>query len=369
MSTCTKASGWNRAGLGALLLLLPLFLGACDDNPTDPDGNGTAGADTLALVAEIPVGSEPLGIAVAGDYWVVANHMTVAGESNTLMVIDPATLAVIDTADFTGNPEDIVWVPGSGEVWVSDDASRRVRIYSVPDLNYIDTATMQGEGDPDWYGYPAGLIYDSDNGGTIWGIEEFSGYLTGFSPLTAAITDTFRYRPFRGYGTGFSFPTGISLAVDTTRDLLFIGNIDDRRLEVVSTATMTKVDSLVWDPGYYVNFVFADPVNGHIMVNERTSSFGEGIMRVYDMDDLSLYREVSIPDWPDYGGIAWVTEGAQVVLATGNTLTEFSTPDYTKLTQTTLPANPVRVAYDATREYYLVTFRYEDMVRVYQVPE
>ena len=96
---------------------------------------------------------------------------------------------------------------------------------------------------------------------------------------------------------------------------------------------------------------------------------GEGELHVYDADDLSLIEEVAIPDWPDYGGLAWVTEGSRLVVATGSTLVEFSTPDYVKLTQTALPSNPARVAYDAVRGYYVVTFMNTDMVRVYQVPE
>jgi len=367
----TTSSRRTLAGLAAILLLLPLFLGACDDNPSEPDnGNGNGTPGTLELVAEIAVGSDPLGIAVAGDYYVVGNHMTVAGESNTLMTIDAATLAVIDSVEFSGNPEDIVCPPSSSQVWVTDDASRYVRAYSVPDLDLVDTVTLQGEGDPGWYGYPAGLVYDSDSGGRLWGIEEFGGYVTAFSPASGAVLDTVRFRPFRGYGSSFSYATGPCVAVDPTRDRLFAANIDDYRLEVISTATMTKVDSIDWSgSAYRVNLVFADPVNGHILVNERISAFGEGELHVYDADDLSLVEEVAIPDWPDYGGLAWVTEGSRLVVATGSTLVEFSTPDYTKLTQTALPSNPARVAYDAVRGYYVVTFMNTDMVRVYQVPE
>ncbi|MFC1629093.1 YncE family protein [Gemmatimonadota bacterium] len=357
----------NPVLLASTLLILALFISACDENPTEPGGNTTPG--TLELVAEIAVGSEPLGIVVAGDYYVVGNYMTVTGGNNTLMVIDPATMTVIDSTIFPGNPEDLIWAAAASRLYVSNDANRRVKAYSLPDLTEQSETILQGVGDPDWYGYPAGLIYDSGNGGRLWGLEEFSGYATLFSAATGAIIDTVRYRPFRGYGGGFSFATGVSVAFDAGRSRLYAGNIDDSRLEVISTISMSKVDSLVWDsPEFDVNFVFSDPVNGHILVNERSSSFYKGKMVVYDADDLSLYREVEIPEYPDYGGIAWVTEGARLVMATGGTLTEYSTPAYTRLTKTDLPTNPARVAYDPVRGYYVITFIYEDMVRVYQVP-
>jgi YVTN family beta-propeller protein len=362
-----------KATLPAALIASLLLFTGCDELVTDngdDDDNGGNTPGTLELVAEIGVGSNPLGIAVAGDYYAVGNHITIAGQNNSVMVIDPATMTVIDSVIFMGNPEDLAWAPSVSKLFVSDDASRRVRSYSIPDLTDEGVSTMAGEGDPDWYGYPAGLIYDATGGGRLWGVEDFSGLVTCFSAASGAVIDTVRFRPFRGYGSQFSFATGISVAFDAGRSRLYVGNLDDIRLEVIDTLTMTKVDSIVWDsPAILVNFVFSDPVNGHIMVNERSSTMYTGTLVVYDADDLSLVSEVDIPGYPDYGGIAWVTEGSRLVLATGTTLTEFATPAYTKLTETTLPSGPARVAYDPVREYYLVTFKGENLVRIYRVPD
>jgi DNA-binding beta-propeller fold protein YncE len=347
----------------ALTLLLPLLLAACEENPSGP-----AGADTFTLVAEIDVGSEPVDVEVAGDYYAVANYINdVVGAPNSIMLIDAVTLVMVDTVDVYGNPKDLLYLPATGQLWANDDANRKITAYSVPGLEEVNAVYAPGIGDWDWSSYPAGLVYDSDGGGRIWTADMRSGLVFVFGAAGGAPIDTIRYRLERE--GSWSFETGPSVAVDPGRDRLFVGNLDDGRIDVIDTATRTVVDTLLFPTTYRPNFVVADPVNGQFFTNQRESSFYVGKLRVYDSDTLEPVREVDIREYPNEGGIEWVALGSRLVLATGTHLVEYSVPDFTKQVDLDLGTSAARVAYDATRQRYVVSIRGQDVVRVYRIAD
>jgi len=343
-------------------LLIPLLLAACEENPSGP-----AAADTFTLVAEIAVGSDPLDVEAAGDYYAVANYIDdVVGAPNSIMLIDAATLVVVDTVEVYGNPKDLLYIPATGQLWANDDANRKITAYSVPGLAEEMAVYAPGVGAWDWSSHPAGLAYDADGGGRIWTMEMYSGLVLAFSTAGVPI-DTLRYREEReGY---WSFETGPSVAVDSGRDRLFLGNLDEDRIEVFDTAARVKVDSLVFEDGFTPNFVFADPVNGRFYANKRESSFYVGKLRVYDSDTLELVREVDIRDYPNEGGIEWVSVGSRLVLATGTHLVEYSVPDLTVQVDLDLGVSAARVAYDAARQRYVVSIKDQDVVRIYRIAD
>jgi hypothetical protein len=66
------------------------------------------------------------------------------------------------------------------------------------------------------------------------------------------------------------------------------------------------------------------------------------------------------------GGIDWIVEGLRLIMATGNRLIEYEVPGFIEQAELNLPSNGTRVAWDALRERCVVTFRGENMVRIYQ---
>src|SRR5690606_37779295 len=92
----------------------------------NPDNDSVSVIDAASLdrLAEIPVGSNPRTLAIAGDgrVW-VANR-----DSATLSIIDPASLALTQTIALprASQPFGIIFAPAGGPAWIAFEALGQV---------------------------------------------------------------------------------------------------------------------------------------------------------------------------------------------------------------------------------------------------
>ncbi|MFO7767637.1 MAG: hypothetical protein R6W82_01560 [bacterium] len=345
------------AVLPLALTLSLIMLTSCDES-TGPAGGDVPG---FVLEAEVAVGENPRAVTAAGDHYVVANRY------QSLMLIDAATLTVTDTLDPAGFfPTEIRYHAASQTLVVTDDASGQVRWVDLPALTMTDTRTIPAIHDP-FFSNPAGLDYDADND-RFYALETRGGTIAVI-PRSPGPVDTVRYRP-QAEGS-YSIEVGLATAVDEALDRLFLTSRNESKLFVYETSGMTKLDSLTAEDGVLgINSLLTDAANGHLVLsNQQAVAVGggryEGTLDIYDGATLEYLMGVPVPDYPEEGGMTWVTEGSSMAVVSGTWLIEFSTPDYQRLHAMDLESEGTRVAYDPVRSRFLVTFEDEDVVRVY----
>jgi hypothetical protein len=292
---------------GTLLLpVILLLLSACASISGDP--TGPSGSVTFEQVAEITVGSEPLGVAVAGDFYAVANHInSTAGEPNSLMLIHADSLRVSAAIDITGNPKDLLWVPEVSLLYLTDEGSRIIRGFTVPGLSMPVTVAPPGVGTSS---FPAGIAYDPAGGGRIITAEMYSGLVFRFDAATGAPLDTVSYRNPRGPG-GWSYESGPSVAVDAVHNRLMVGNLDEQRIEVFTLDSLQRLSGVshVETLEFLPNFVLADPVNGLFYTNERSASSFASIVQRFNTATLDALPPVAIYFYPEWGGSTGLWKG------------------------------------------------------------
>lgn len=343
-----------------MALAIVIVAAGCDES----SGPQEAPVGGFGILAEVDVGDRPLDIVVAGDRYIISNAFS------SIMSIDPATMSVDDSLAFAGFfPHELLIPQGSSTIYLSDDASGKVRAVSLPDLDLVWTLTLPSLFDP-FYSLPLGLVSDPDHEHRLYILEGRSG-LIALVGITGAVLDTVHYREARG-GSISGIENGYALAIDPVRDRLFVSNRTDGRVYSYSTSTLTKLDSIGTGSmdGVAANTLLTDTVNGHLLLNVPMAVLSGdsyiGTLAVYDSNTLSLVKEVDIPDWPDMGGLAWVEEGALLAVVSGTHLLEFSVPDYELLHDVDMEHSGTRVAYDSLRGYFIVTFWDEDLVRIYE---
>ncbi len=115
------------ATVSVLLVALPAACGSSDPVDRSPSvaPSASTGPPAAEVLARIPVGGEPIGIATgAGSIWVVSSEVDSGGDPS-LSRIDPATAAVTTTIPVGKVPlevlatDEAVWVSNSGESTVT----------------------------------------------------------------------------------------------------------------------------------------------------------------------------------------------------------------------------------------------------------
>jgi YVTN family beta-propeller protein len=105
------------------------------------------------VLAHIPVGDDPRGIAVVGDYVYVANH-----DDNTLSVIDATTLTVTQVISAGLEPCAIAYNPNNGYLYVTN--WRTIGTVTVISITTNMTVTVLGVGGD----RPTGIAFNPNDG-------------------------------------------------------------------------------------------------------------------------------------------------------------------------------------------------------------
>jgi YVTN family beta-propeller protein len=89
---------------------------------------GTANAQGYSVIATIPVGNNPFGVAInpTNGLVYVANS-----DSGTVSVIDPKTNTVVTTIPVGSSPTGVAINPTNGLVYVTNDSSNTVSVVST----------------------------------------------------------------------------------------------------------------------------------------------------------------------------------------------------------------------------------------------
>jgi YVTN family beta-propeller protein len=213
-----------------------------------------------ALIASIPVGDTPRGVAVAPGRVYVANY-----GSNSVSVVDSAGNAVLQTLNGISGANGVAYDPTHNHIWVTN--------YTTDQVTPIDGASLTplapvAVGDGPW-----GVAYDPihdfvyvvnhlDNSvtvvnaltrtvvATLTGTSAFSQpfhiaanpatgkvYVTNFGTASVGVVNGLVVGPAVDLANGNPSTQPYGIAVDETRNLVYVATVDSHRVVAIDGAT------------------------------------------------------------------------------------------------------------------------------------
>ena len=238
-------------------------------------------AAALSVTRTIPVGSQPFGVAAAGDLLYVANN-----GGSTVSVIDTAANAVTGSIAVGSGPGEIATDPAAGRAYVANFNSGTV---SVVDLAAQVTVATIGTG---------GLGVAVDPG---------LGRLYVVTPSQLTVFDTATLQPvatLSASGAGWW-----SVAVDPLRHIGYVGGLSGQGITVLDLTTNAIVTTIgLAGP---IRFALAvDPPRGLVYAATDTKP---GTLSVIDASTNTVVRTIVVGDLPSHilplsGSTVYVTD-------------------------------------------------------------
>jgi len=287
---------WKRAlavGLVVVLAIAGALVAALRDSsrtalePVVLTGDSVAVIDpaTNSIVAEIPIGARPSGIATGEDSIWVANR-----DDNTLLRIDPRSRRVVRTIGLTVEPQEVAIAAQS--VWVASSAGDTV-LRVDPAINEVVGRIRLGQGRET---YPK--LDFATGGGALW--VSHRGRLSRIDPATHTV-ETRREAGVKSIAYGHG-----ALWVMTATDR--IERIDPNTNSVLDSISRGRVGQTVgdgaalavgagavWSATYLTKTLWkVDPATGHFTGRVRLGrpatgvAFGEGAVWVVGTDGTLL---------------------------------------------------------------------------------
>lgn len=191
-------------------------------------------ADTVAVVstntntvlAQISAGSKPMGVAVSpdGTRLYISNFLTATASgagsmwvNGTLTVVDTATRAVLATVTVGANPSGVAVSPDGNRVYVANSGAGTLSVISTA-TNAVTSTITAGANPVGVAASPDGLRVYVANGG--------SASVSVIDAATLAVTSTIRVG---------GHTTGIAVSDDSTRVL--VSNAFDNSVSVINALT------------------------------------------------------------------------------------------------------------------------------------
>ena len=192
-----------------------------------------------------------------------------SGKTNRLVVFDLRTLAVTKQIETGGNPDAVLYVESTKEVWSFNGATRDVTCVDAASLEVKSTIALDGK--------PELAVEDPGTGTVFVNLEDQSAVAVIDAKAHKAVAT----RPVAP-GEG---PTG--LAIDAKNRLLFVG-CGNKKLVVLSAADGKAVATQ--DIGEHCDGVAFDPATGNLFASGR-----DGTTVVHEKDPKTFEPLGTIP--------------------------------------------------------------------------
>jgi YVTN family beta-propeller protein len=318
------------AGAVAAAMLMVLFpgVGPATGQAAPPAGRlfvANSGSDTVSVidtatntvVATIPVGDRPTGVAAApsGSRVYVTNEI-----SGTVSVINPATSAVVATVPVGVRPIGVAVSPLGGEVWVTNAGSHNVSIIST--ATNAAVATVPVGIAPHGVAFSANGLwaYVTSQADTVSVLDTTTRAVTatvpvGHTPFGVVVVGNEVYVTNQSSDTVSVIDAAANVVVDEievatdptgivaspTGDLVYVANKSTLTISVISVARGTTTDPVL---GQRPHSLAISP-DGKWLYATGTAATG-GIVTVTRTNDI-----MPVGDSPE--GIAFVAATAPVV--------------------------------------------------------
>ncbi len=282
---------FNKA-LGIALLAFLMLVSTAGASPfayiTNGESNNISVIDTTTnkVTATIPVGSNPMGVAINPD----GTKVYVANAySNDVSVIDTATNTVIATVPAGKKPLGIAVTPNGKKVYVANEGSNTISVIDTT-ANVIISTLNTGRN-------PTGVAVSPD-GRKI--------YVTNYGDKTVSIIDPATKAVIATVSVGRG-PKEIAVTPDGTK--IYVVNSDSGSISVIDTATNT-VTNTVKVRGI-PSGVAVNPEGTKIYVTSNDEYFST----VSVIDTSTNKVTATIPVGPNPIGVAVTPDGKKVYVA------------------------------------------------------
>lgn len=213
-----------------------------------PAAGITAAPCSLCVVATLPVGTTPRGVA----YDTANGYLYVAVATNDVTVIDTTTYALVAqiSAGTGGNLEGAAYDSANGNVYVANYAQNEV--FVIHGLSIIATVPVGSS--------PVGVTVDTTSG-NIYVANNWGGSLSEINGTTNALISTF---------SAGSFP--FEMAFDSSNGYLYVtdNSVGADVVSVVNPSTSTVIATIT--VGANPQGITFDPQNGNIYVSDFKSN-------------------------------------------------------------------------------------------------
>jgi YVTN family beta-propeller protein len=286
-----KRQTFNKAlwMIGLAFLMLVSIAGA---SPfayiTNSEGNSVSVIDatTNKVTTTIPVGSNPIGVAINPNGTKV---YVVNARSSDVSVIDTATNSVVATVRAGNFPQGIVVSPNGKKVYVTHRYSNNVSVIDTGENTAVSTLNTGKS--------PAGVAVSPD-GKKL--------YVTNYEDNTVSIFDTTTKTVITTISVGRG-PKEISVTPDGTR--VYVANSDSESISVIDTATNSVTNTVM--VGGVPSGVAVTPDGKKVYVTNNDEYFST----ISVIDTVTNKITAAIPVGSSPVGIAVTPDGKKVYVA------------------------------------------------------
>jgi YVTN family beta-propeller protein len=256
--------------------------------------------------------------------------------SNTVSVIDVATITVTATVTVGSFPVGVAVTPDGSRVYVNND---------IGTVSVIDTATNTVIGSPIPVGTDPHGIAITPDGSRAYVTNLADGNVSVISTATNTVIDTVTVG-----GVG-SLPQGVAVSPDGFR--VYVANYGDNSVSVISTVTNTVTGTVA--VGFRPFGVAVSPDGSKLYVAAYGSGITNGNVAIVNTTNNAVIGSpITVGIGPD--GIAVTTNGARVYVANflSNTVSVIDTTTHTVIgSPIAVGINPVGIAVspDGARVY------------------
>jgi YVTN family beta-propeller protein len=274
-------------------------------------------SSTNTVIATIPVGQEPFGIAVNPTNGLV--YVSHYGIPYTVSVIDPSTNTVVATIPVGTNPSAVAVNPTNGLVYVTNAGSNTVSVIDTSTNTVVATIPL------DTFASPFGIAVNPTNG-LVYVTNSGSNTVSVIDPSTNTVIAT--------------IPVGqepFGVAVNPTNGLVYVVNVGSNTVSVISAVSQPPTDTT---PPMLSSISAVDGNN--VPVANLSSTFSTSITFTFEFVD-------------DVGGIAGIEcslDGSQFSACTSpitfNNLAASTHTFQVRATDTSGNTNPTPVSFTWT---------------------
>ena len=278
--------------LGITVLTFLMLVSIAGASPfayiTNSESNSVSVIDatTNKVTTTIPVGSNPIGVAINPNGTKV---YVVNARSSDVSVIDTATNSVVATVRAGNFPQGIVVSPNGKKVYVTNRDSNNVFVIDTSTNTFVSTLNTGKS--------PAGVAVSPD-GKKL--------YVTNYEDNTVSIFDTTTKTVITTISVGRG-PKEISVTPDGTR--VYVANSDSESISVIDTATNSVTNTVM--VGGVPSGVAVTPDGKKVYVTNNDEYFST----ISVIDTVTNKITAAIPVGSSPVGIAVTPDGKKVYVA------------------------------------------------------
>jgi len=246
---------------------------------------------TNTVVATVPVGTNPEGVAITpdGTRAYVANN-----GSGTVSLIDTASNTVVATVQVGTNPEGVAITPDGTHAYVTNAGDHTVSVIETATHTVVATV-------------PVGLGLGAAGGGVAITPDGTHTYLT--NEASVSVIETATNTEVATFFVGNS-PRGVAITPDGTH--AYVADVTGS-VRVFDTATNTVVASVLLGQGSGPSGVAITPDGTHAYVTEHFTDFAFFDVAVIDTATNTVVATVHVGTNPE--GVAITPDGTRAYVA------------------------------------------------------